>query len=173
MFRPMKVHHQEVSCRIQALWYNVMSKSIQYYGELCSVLILPCLLHLQSLSFSQCPCSSPMTLTAVSQPATELLNRIRNCQGRLSVRILTSPTGISWVYSVAPGKYTNITTALYTPILVHQALPFNYFPFQPDIFLPTHCRCRGLLLHLIILKTNIPSVGLLWTSDQPVADTST
>jgi hypothetical protein len=28
MFRPMKAHHQEVSCRIQALWYNVM-----YYGE--------------------------------------------------------------------------------------------------------------------------------------------
>jgi len=36
MFRAMKIHHQEVSCRIQALWYNVMSKYIWYiwyYGE--------------------------------------------------------------------------------------------------------------------------------------------
>jgi len=33
MFWVMKVHHQEVSGRIQALWYNVMSKCIWYYGE--------------------------------------------------------------------------------------------------------------------------------------------
>jgi hypothetical protein len=33
MFRAMKVHHQSVSCRIQAVWYNVMSKYIWYYGE--------------------------------------------------------------------------------------------------------------------------------------------
>ena len=36
MFRAMKFHHQEVSCRIEALWYNVMSKYIWYiwyYGE--------------------------------------------------------------------------------------------------------------------------------------------
>jgi hypothetical protein len=26
-------HDQEVSCRIQALWYNVMSKYIRYYDE--------------------------------------------------------------------------------------------------------------------------------------------
>jgi len=25
MFRPMKFHHQEVSCRIPTLWYNAMS----------------------------------------------------------------------------------------------------------------------------------------------------
>jgi hypothetical protein len=28
MFRAMKFHHQEVSCRIQALWFNIV-----YYGE--------------------------------------------------------------------------------------------------------------------------------------------
>jgi hypothetical protein len=33
MFRPMKIHHQEVSCIIQALWYKVMHQCIRYYGE--------------------------------------------------------------------------------------------------------------------------------------------
>jgi hypothetical protein len=28
VFRTMKLHHKEVSCRIQALWYNVMSKCV-------------------------------------------------------------------------------------------------------------------------------------------------
>ena len=32
MFRAMKVHHHEVSYRIQAVWYNVMSKHRWYYG---------------------------------------------------------------------------------------------------------------------------------------------
>ena len=31
--RLMKVHQQEVSCRIQALWCNVMLKYIWYYCE--------------------------------------------------------------------------------------------------------------------------------------------
>jgi len=31
--RLMKVHQQEVSCRIQALWCNVMPKYIWYCGE--------------------------------------------------------------------------------------------------------------------------------------------
>jgi len=33
MFRPMKLHRQEVSCRTQALWYNFMFKYIWCYGE--------------------------------------------------------------------------------------------------------------------------------------------
>jgi hypothetical protein len=33
MFRAVKVHYQEVNCRIQALWYNIRSKYIRYYGE--------------------------------------------------------------------------------------------------------------------------------------------
>lgn len=34
MFRAVKAHHQEVKCcRIQALWYNIMSKCIWYYDE--------------------------------------------------------------------------------------------------------------------------------------------
>ena len=33
MFWAIKVHHQDISCRIQALLYNVMSKCIWYYDE--------------------------------------------------------------------------------------------------------------------------------------------
>ena len=37
-----------------------------------------------------------------------------------------------------------------------------------------HCRCRGLLLHLVTINdTHTRSVGLLWTNDPPVAETST
>jgi hypothetical protein len=41
--------------------------------------------------------------------------------------------------------------------------------------LPTHCRCRRLLLHLIThmdIYTHTHSVGLLWTRDRPVAETT-
>ena len=35
--------------------------------------------------------------------------------------------------------------------------------------LPTHCRCKGLLLHLITLTdTHTHSVGLPWTRDRPL-----
>jgi hypothetical protein len=50
------------------------------------------------------------------------------------------------------------------------ALHFHYLVqvlSYSDLFLPTHCRCRGLLLHLITLNDK-NSVGLLWTSDRPV-----
>jgi hypothetical protein len=33
MFWTVKVHHQEVNCRIQALWYNIRSKYVWFYGE--------------------------------------------------------------------------------------------------------------------------------------------
>ena len=48
-----------------------------------------------------------------------------------------------------------------------------------ELFLPAHCRCSGLLSHFISLQwhththTHTHSVGLLWTSDQPVAEKST
>jgi hypothetical protein len=46
--------------------------------------------------------------------------------------------------------------------------------FLASPLLLNHCRCRGLLLHLITLNdTHKHSVGLLWMSDQPVAETST
>jgi hypothetical protein len=62
---------------------------------------------------------------------------------------------------------------------------FLYFSLsQSDLYLPTylptHCRCRGLLLHLITLSdkhihthTHAHSVGPLWTRYRPVAETST
>jgi len=33
MFQVKKLHHQEISCRTQALWFNTMSTYIWYYGE--------------------------------------------------------------------------------------------------------------------------------------------
>jgi hypothetical protein len=48
--------------------------------------------------------------------------------------------------------------------------------FYSALFLSTHCRCRGLLLHLTTLTkthTDTRSVGRLWTRDWPVAETST
>jgi hypothetical protein len=42
------------------------------------------------------------------------------------------------------------------------------------LYLLVHNRCRGFFsFNLIILKHTPQSVGLLWTSDQPVAETST
>jgi hypothetical protein len=42
-------------------------------------------------------------------------------------------------------------------------------------YLPVHSRCRGFYFcfHLITLKHTPHSVGLLWTRDRPVAETST
>jgi hypothetical protein len=37
-----------------------------------------------------------------------------------------------------------------------------------DLFIPTHCRCRGSLLHFIT-----HSLGLPWTRDRPAAEIST
>jgi len=50
--------------------------------------------------------------------------------------------------------------------------------FLVSPLIPTHGRCRGLLLHLITLSdththTHTHSVGLLWIGDQPEAETST
>jgi len=46
-------------------------------------------------------------------------------------------------------------------------LPFLFWHLPP-----THCRCRGLLLHLLTLSDTTHSVGLLWTSGWPVTETS-
>ena len=50
------------------------------------------------------------------------------------------------------------------------------FLYFSDFFVPTDCRCRGLLLYLITLsdtQTHTHSVGRLRTSDQPDAETYT
>ena len=61
-------------------------------------------------------------------------------------------------------------------------LKVNIFFSSPDVFLSNLCRCKGLLLHLETVSdththtqthTHTHTVGLLWTSDQPVVDTST
>jgi hypothetical protein len=45
-------------------------------------------------------------------------------------------------------------------------------PFLVWHHLPTHCRCTGLLLHLLTLSDTTHLVGLLWTSGRPVTETS-
>jgi hypothetical protein len=65
---------------------------------------------------------------------------------------------------------------------------FNCFPFlqhffvsSSDLFLPTHCRCRGSLLHRshsvshthTYTHTHTHSVELLWKRDRPLAETFT
>ena len=45
---------------------------------------------------------------------------------------------------------------------------------SPDLCLPTHCRCTGLLLHLITLNDTYTLFSrTLWTRDRPVAEAST
>ena len=47
---------------------------------------------------------------------------------------------------------------------------FSYF----NLCLPVRCRCRRLLLHMVAINdTHTRSVGLLWTNDRPIAETST
>jgi hypothetical protein len=51
---------------------------------------------------------------------------------------------------------------------------FLSFFLSPSLFyLLVHSRCRGCLFHLITLRHTPQSVGLLWTRDRPVAETST
>ena len=54
----------------------------------------------------------------------------------------------------------------------------NLYPFLVWTLLPSYCKCIGLLLHLITLNhththTHTHTIGLLWTRDQPDAETST
>jgi hypothetical protein len=58
-------------------------------------------------------------------------------------------------------------------LITQIAKPANTFFFQFDLFLPTHCRGRGLFLHLITLSETQHSVRIPWTRDRPVADACT
>ena len=50
----------------------------------------------------------------------------------------------------------------------------TFFISHSDPFLPTVCRCRVLLQHLITLNdTHTHTIDLLWTRDRPAAETST
>ena len=52
-------------------------------------------------------------------------------------------------------------------------LSFLIYVLSVSTLLPTHCRYGQLLLHLVTHNDAPQSVGLLWTSDRPVAETST
>jgi hypothetical protein len=70
---------------------------------------------------------------------------------------------------------TENITETHAPALVtcciNCCLSFLSFLVWP--LLPTHCRYRSLLLCLTTLIDTPQSVGLLWTSDRPVAETTT
>jgi hypothetical protein len=52
--------------------------------------------------------------------------------------------------------------------------PLSFFLSPSLFYLLVHSRCRGFLwFHLITIKHTPQSVGLLWTRDRPVAETST
>jgi len=64
---------------------------------------------------------------------------------------------------VAPGEKKNWNEDNYW---------FYFLLAFSDLFLPAHCSCRELLLHLVMLSDR-HSIGLLWTRDRPIAATST
>ena len=95
----------------------------------------------------------------VSDRVTELTHKLSDC----SVVIKLS-TG-------SAQKFENTIAKLNSKIKVSLSF-FLSFVVWP--LLPTHCKCRGLLSHLITLNdTQTHSVGLLWTNDQTDAETST
>jgi hypothetical protein len=49
---------------------------------------------------------------------------------------------------------------------------FQHFVSQSFPLLPTHSSCRSVYFHLMTLRHTPQSVGLLWTRDRPVAETS-
>jgi hypothetical protein len=53
-----------------------------------------------------------------------------------------------------------------------RALLFLYFFLSLNPFPPAHCRCKGLLWHLITVS-DILSVGLLWMGDRLAIETFT
>jgi len=64
MFRPMKFHHQEVNCRIKALWYNAVSNYILYYS-LSSVCVIRCSRHTAVISY---PCTTLQGIVSLDHP---------------------------------------------------------------------------------------------------------
>jgi hypothetical protein len=85
---------------------------------------------------------------------------------------ITNPTAPHRTHNFLPSRTIRFSTDFYYGVTVNFFLTYfiPFFKFWP--LLPTHCRCRGLVLHLITLK-DTHSVELLWTRDQPVAETST
>ena len=65
-------------------------------------------------------------------------------------------------------RYRSLGTQFHFFFRYFLSLSFFIWPL-----LLTHCRCTGLLFHVITLSDTPHLVGLLWTKGQPVADTLT
>jgi hypothetical protein len=62
----------------------------------------------------------------------------------------------------------------YVHVNIAQIICCLYLSFSLSLtLLPTHFSCTALLFHLVTLSDTPHSVGLLWTRDRTVADTST
>ena len=65
---------------------------------------------------------------------------------------------------------------LFKHVIVNKDFSFFHFLSYSYLSLPTHCRYKGFLLHLITFNdthTHTYSIELLWIWDRPVAETST
>jgi hypothetical protein len=75
-------------------------------------------------------------------------------------------------------RFTDQNFALFLPCVLHSP-PISFslilFPcfLNLALFLPTHCRCRGYCCIWSHSMTRTHSIGILSTSDRPVAETST
>ena len=76
-----------------------------------------------------------------------------------------------WILNLKRGEHLTPCNTLFLSKLIITNLVKNLFWFVP--LLPTHCRYRGLFLHVSHTWTRTLSVGLPWTSDRPVSETST
>jgi len=66
-----------------------------------------------------------------------------------------------------------ITLQYTTNLCYHCAVPYKFMLPLCSTLQYIYCGCRGLLSHLITLSdTHTHSVGLLWSRDRPVAETS-
>jgi hypothetical protein len=95
----------------------------------------------------------------------EMAQSILTCVcGRLSKqRLMFAVDGQSVPVSLAPCNRTR--TATHRTVRTWET--FSLLPF-----LPTHCSCGGLLLHLMPLSDTPHLVRLLWMRDRPVAAVS-
>jgi hypothetical protein len=89
-----------------------------------------------------------------------------------------SPQSVHWYTALFSSTALPVTVfCFYKSILTLLCITCSiYVSFRsPSVFyILVHTRCRGFLwVHFITLKHTAQSVGLLWTSGRPVAETST
>jgi hypothetical protein len=80
---------------------------------------------------------------------------------------------LAWHKAHHSPKSTGEARSMWSSTPTSPYIGTSYFLSYSDLFLPTHCRWRGAMVHLITLRHTPQSVGLLWTRDRPNPGTST